>query len=355
MTEEKYTDSDKYQQEIAAQYKERVAKFSTKEAAEVLDALGFAGIDPDSLQEASAGNVHATYVGQDLVVKLNKDRDEVNYLPDKLASDRLGAEAPVVKVLAYDNFERTDFEALVMERAPGTMLLDDIFEMDSESQKQLFRQVLDVVKKLETIEFNDFGQINQPNENYSTFSEFLSTSFARNIETIRRDKLAIDEDIEQIEQYFMDRVNLFADEKSVFVHTDLHMGNILHDREKLTAVLDFDGALKAPAITALTSLLGFIGNPSQYVEGTKDFPKYKGKNFLNLLPVLRAELPELLKEPNLFQKLNLLYVESAVSWISQNWSSDWNKEMVRDLIKNELSETDLDLDRTFYGRTLGSI
>ncbi len=350
--EEKYTDSDKYQQEIAAQYKERVAKFSPKDAADVLAILGFPNVDADSLREATAGNVHATYVGTKLVIKLNQDRDEANFLPDKIVSDRLSKETPVVTVLAYDRFEQTHFEALVMERAPGVMLLDDIFEMDQPSQEVLFRQVLDVVKKLQTIEFEDFGQINEPEKTYATFTDFLRTSFERSIATIRKDALADEHDIQKIERYFLERVNMFNGAESVFVHTDLHMGNILHEGTKLTAVLDFDGALKAPAVAALTSILGFIGNPSQYVEGTKDFPKYKGKNFTHLLPTLKEELPDLLKDPLLVQKLNLLYLESGVNWVAQNWSTDWNKEMIRDLITNELPDTDEALERTFYGRTL---
>jgi hypothetical protein len=56
---------------------------------------------------------------------------------------------------------------------------------------------------------------------------------------------------------------------------------------KLTALIDFDYSLKAPKIRALLSIIGFIDNPQQFVEGTKDFDRFKGKNFYHLLPILQ--------------------------------------------------------------------
>lgn len=354
MNTEKYTDSDKYQQEIAAQYEQRVSEFPKEEVAGALRALGFADIEPSSLQEATAGNMHATYVTPDVVVKINQQKGYPDYLSNKIVSDRLADQAPVVKVLAYDFFEKTDYEVLVMERAEGTMLLDDIFYLEEATQKTLFRQVLDVVRKLNEIKFDDFGEINAPEKSYPTHAEFLAHNFRESVATIRRDQLADESDIQKIEQYFLDKVNILDDEKPVFVHTDLHMGNMLHDGDRLTAVLDFDYSLKAPQFTTLTSLLGFIGKPSQYVEGTKDFARFRGKNFHHLLPVLREELPELFTDPDLLQKLNLAYLEASVMWVADNWSADWNKEMIRDLLKNELPQSEEDLQGTHYGKVLGN-
>jgi hypothetical protein len=53
------------------------------------------------------------------------------------------------------------------------------------------------------------------------------------------------------------------------------MGNILHEEDKLTALIDFDYSLKAPKVRALLSLMGFIDHPQQFVEGTKNFEKFK--------------------------------------------------------------------------------
>ncbi|MBI3630814.1 MAG: hypothetical protein HY221_00555 [Candidatus Sungbacteria bacterium] len=139
MPDQKYTDSDEYQKEIAEQYKKRVAKFPVSEVVKAAGLLGIT-IDPASTEEAVVGNVNATYLTQDLVVKINQNRKEVIYLANKLISDKLSGKFPVVKVVAYDNFEKTDYEILVMKRAPGTLLLDDIFDLNLKIQESLFRQ-----------------------------------------------------------------------------------------------------------------------------------------------------------------------------------------------------------------------
>src|SRR3989344_3598023 len=322
--EEKYTDSEKYQREVAEQYEKRVPKFSIEEVVGALQQLGI-DVDPSGVTVAAVGNVNATYLTPTLVIKIKRDKKTPDYVSNKVVSDKLGKEQPIVKVLSYDFFEKTDFEILVMERSVGSLLLDDIFELEDKSKVVLFRQVLATVNKLFEIQFENFGEVNTPNESYREYSGYLLHKFSESCQTIRAQNLCDKNDLAKIEEYFRKNIAVFDKEtKPVFVHSDLHMGNILHQGDKLTAILDFDCALKAPRVEALTSLLGFIDNPSQFVEGTKDFPEYKGKSFYNLLPVLRQELPEVFSDKNLLKKLNLLFIGSALSWVADNWSADWN-------------------------------
>ncbi len=353
MTDQKYTDSDKYQREIAEQYKKRVAKFSIDDVVKVLNSLGITS-EPKSIQEASVGNVNATYLTPELVVKINPKKEKRDYLANKVVSDKLSSKCPVVKVVAYDFFDKTNYEVLVMERAPGTLLLDDIFDINTVTRESLFRQVLGVVKQMFTIEFTDFGEVRE-NKFFSTYTEFLKYQFAKNIETIREQGLCGEADIAKIERYFLNNVAIFDNEKPVFVHTDLHMGNILHQGNKLTAILDFDHSLKAPKSRVLLSLLGFIDNPSQFVEGTKDFAEYKGKNFYSLLPILKEELSDVFADHQLLKKLNMQGIKEGVMWVADNWSVDWNKEMIGNLVNNELADTDEALHKSYFGKLLGRL
>lgn len=353
MQTQKYTDSDKYQREIAEQYKKRVAKFSIDDVVRALNSLHIA-VDPKSIQAASVGNVNATYLTPELVVKINQNKEECDYLSNKLVSDKLSSKCPVVKVVAYDFFEKTNYEVLVMERAPGTLLLDDIFDLDTATRESLFRQVLGVVKQMFMIEFTDFGEVNS-NKSFSTYTEFLKYQFAKNVRTIREQKLGEEADIVKVERYFLENVVVFNNERSVFVHTDLHMGNILHQGNQLTAVLDFDHSLKAPKARILLSLLGFVDNPSQFVEGTKDFAKYKDKNFYSLLPILKEELSDIFADSKLLKKLNVQGIKEGVKWIADNWSADWNKEMISNLVNNELAGTSETLHKSYFGKVLNHL
>lgn len=349
---EKYVDSDEYQKEIEKQYKERVSKFTPEQVLEVLNILNISNPPAvNEIVEAGAGNVHATYITPDLVVKMNQNSERPDYLSNKLISDRLGKRSPVVQVIAYDYFDKTPFEVLVMKKSKGKMFLDDICEMSEQDREVIFKQVLDFVGQLFEIKFKNFGRVNlDDQESYASFAEFLNKEFDEYVAKIKAEKLCSLEDISRIETYFKKHVSIFDNSESVFTHADLHMGNILHEDNKLTAVLDFDSSLKAPKVRALISLIAFIDNPQQFVEGTKDFPKFKGKNFYHLLPLLKEKFPEIFSDPELLRKLNLIGLKEGLMWVSQNWSADWNKEMIEGLIQNELPDNDL--SQTYHGRVL---
>jgi hypothetical protein len=285
----KYTESDKYQEEIQQQYKKRVAKFSPEEVVKVLELLDVPNIPTiNEIIEAKAGNMNATYITPHLVIKMNKNHEEVDYLSNKIVSDRLGDTSPVVNVIRYDNFQKTDFEVLIMEKSEGNMLMDDIFQMSEKELENIFNQVLDVVDKLFEIKFQKFGLVNNnDSKSFDTFSEYLLKDFDEYVSRIKAENICTTEDIEKIEKYFKKHISIFDKDESVFVHADIHMGNILHEKGKLTALIDFDYSLKAPKIRALLSIIGFIDNPQQFVEGTKDFDRFKGKNFYHLLPILQ--------------------------------------------------------------------
>jgi len=352
MTSGKYVESDKYQKEIQQQYKKRVAKFTPEEVIKVLQILDIPNLPiSNEITEARAGNMNATYITPHLVIKMNKNRKETDYVSNKIISDRLGNTSPVVKVIAYDNFEKTDFEVLVMEKSEGNMLLDDIFEMNEKNIETIFNQVLDVVDKCFEIPFQDFGLINSTKEDsFETFSKYLEKDFDSYVAKIKSENICTIEDIEIIEKYFKKHISIFDQTESVFVNGDLHMGNILHKGEILTAVIDFDYSLKAPKVRVLLSIIGFIDNPQQFVEGTKDFDRFKGKNFYYLLPMLKARFPEIFADPQLLRKLNLIEIKESIKWVSQNWSADWNTEMINGLLQNEIGEDYL--SQTYHGKIL---
>lgn len=355
MTSGKYVESDKYQEEIQQQYQQRVAKFTPEEVIKVLQILNISNLPThNEITEARAGNMNATYITPHLVIKMNKNRKETDYLSNKIISDRLGDTSSVVKVIVYDNFEKTDFEVLVMEKSKGNMLLDDIFEMNEKDVETIFNQVLDVVEKCFDISFQDFGLVNASKEkSFKTFSEYLLKDFDSYVTKIKSEKICALEDIEKIEKYVKKYVSIFDTTESVFVHGDIHMGNILHEGKILTALIDFDYSLKAPKTRALLSIIGFIDNPQQFVEGTKDFDRFKGKNFYYLLPILKARFPEIFADPQLLRKLNIIEIKESIKWVSQNRSADWNAEMIKGLIENEVVGDNL--SKTYHGKILSKL
>ncbi len=345
-----YTDSDEYQKEIAKEYEKRVLKYSTAEVSLILQKLGIT-VPASAITEAVVGNVNATYLAPEIVVKIHTNKSEPEYLANKVVSDALSSQYPVVRVRAYDFYEKTDYEVLVMERARGTLLLDDIFDLSATDLAHVFRQVLAVVRQMQTILFQDFGNVNSA-QSYPTYTAYLTDAFTENMKQVREQQLCDEGELRSVEEYFFKHVSVFDSETSVFVHDDLHTGNILHDGDRLTAVIDFDHPLRAPPLRVLCTLLGFIDNPSQFVEGTKDFPLYKGKNFYSLLPILKDELRDIVADPLLLRKLNILFIHNGIDLIAANWSKGLNEHIMRMIMDAELVQSDEGLVKTYYGLVL---
>ena len=348
-----YTDSDEYQKEIAEQYKQRIGNFDPKDVIEALRKLGFNNVEADDLQTTTAGNMNATYLTQDLAIKINKQTNTPHFYANKVASDTLAGKSPVVEVLAYDYFDKTDFEILVMRKAPGQSLLDTIFDLPQEDVISIFKQVLNVIKELQKIKFDSFGSVNLQNKSYTKYEDFLKNDFVGHFVQIKKQKLFNANDIKKVEKYFFEHLGIFKDETPVFIHNDVQMGNIMHVGSKLTALIDFDWSIKAPKFRALRSLLAFVGDPQQFTEGSIYYEKYKNKNFMFLMPILKKELKELFEDKLLLRKLNMVSIDEGLKWIAEGWSEAWSKEMMKNLLENELPETEEQLKQTYYGKILG--
>jgi hypothetical protein len=338
----------KIPKEIADQYKERIAVFTNEEVVDIAKNLGFE-ISPDEIVEAEAGNVHATYITNDFVIKITKEKDK-GYLPNKVVSDTF-PDDPVVHVLTHDVFEKTPYEVLVMKKSPGVTLQEDILELPKKEIEKLFSQVLDVVNKCFEIKSGSFGFVTNPKQRFNSYKELQQSRFNGYIQKIREQKLAGEDDIKHIEAYFNQQVDILDGDEAVFLHRDLHMGNMLHVGDKLTAIIDWDSAIYGPRYATLQSILGFINQPSQFVEGTPRYKDFKDVDFKYLMPLLREKLPEVFADEKLLQKLNLVGIVEGLMWVSQNWSEDWNKEMISNLVNKETPEDLSNLKDSYYGQS----
>ena len=110
------------------------------------------------------------------------------FYANKVASDKLGGKMPVVEVLAYDYFDKTGFEVLVMKKALGQSLLDTIFDLPQEDVIVIFKQVLEVIKALLNIKFDNFGWLNLQTEAYPTYGDFINSELGKKTWSKSRNK-----------------------------------------------------------------------------------------------------------------------------------------------------------------------
>lgn len=343
---------DLYHEQIAERYKENNNNVNIFLIPSILETLWFSNIKENQIFQPKSWNMSTTFITEELVIKIQPNSQEQCFLANLIAYEKLFKDLPVVEVLAYDFFDKTQFEVLIMRKSKWTLLADDIFELSKNDLEKLFVQILQVAKGCSNITFSDFWRISEKEPSYPTFLNQLKTEFSQHCAKIREHNLCLEKDLEKIELYFYENLHIFDNSKSVFCHVDIHMGNILHNNDNLTALIDFDVSQKSPIIQMIPTILGFISRPEQFFEWSDDFEKYKGKDFLFLLPILIKEFSDIFSDKNVLQKLNILLIKELIMWISQDWSEYYNREQIQNILENELPKNEFELKTKTYAWNL---
>lgn len=226
-----YTETEAYQKEIAEQYKERNLELPLHEVRRILSAVGLE-VAEEEIKVADAGNMNATFVAGQYVVKVSNEFDAMKYAANQIVSEQLPNEK-VVRVVTHDVREKTEYEVLVMERAPGLMWSPFMPSMTEEANKKLFAQVLEVATATRKIAVtNKFGSVTDIvgnlNENgFTSHRAQLEAQLADYVSKIADQEYLDQNAVKKIVNYVTDKLYLFDDDQPSFVHTDLHMSNVM--------------------------------------------------------------------------------------------------------------------------------
>jgi len=347
-----FIDSIRYHLDLARRIEDRRVRLERAEIKNILKALGF-DVDCSNLTE-SFGTISRTYLTPDLAIKIRDAKNSKNayqFLGGKIASDLFSKTLPVVKVLAYDHFEKTRYEVLIMERGEGKLLLDDFLYLPHRLQERLFNQILDIAQEMAKKQFSEFRSY-QETESFPDFSSYLSLKINGYCQSIIEQKICDKNDIETIKQYATSQLSVFRKEKSYFIHSDLHIGNALYNGRNITLVYDFDSAIQGPRYMMLPKLISTIDNISVIIEGTDYMSAYSDRKFENLYPGLRQRYDNVLSDKDIYRKMNIVFIMKGLRWIASNWSEEWNKAMIKDILQDEIAQEESALNQTYYGQIL---
>ena len=346
-----YSQTKEYREQISNEYKERKEVFTAEEVSKALKRL-HVDIEPEELSQAISGNISATFFASDIVVKVSRIQDGIaRFYANKQVSE-LDPSPLIPRVFAYDFFDVTDFEIIVLEKKSGSVLIDDFISLKRDVQKKLYTEMAQFASLLAGYHNNSFGHLAHSETTYGTFGRMITTDFCNHIEAIEALRLVPEEQLEAIERYFFKYVHVFENEAPSFIHIDFHPGNVLYEGEHITSVFDFDTSVYGPQCLLLNPLIGFALQPNQLVEGSHLYESYKDANFQFLLPILRKELPRLFDDPTLLRKLNLLGIEVGLKWVAQDWSDEWAKEVIAGILSHEIPRDDAELEESYYGKAL---
>lgn len=345
--------SAEYHEALSDRYNQRKATISKAKLKTILQTLGFY-VELSDIEESRHGVNNRTFLTNDLVIKIRDDvfssRKSYKYFASKVVSDHFYPKLPVVNVLAYDHFDKTDYKVLVMKRRHGTVLIDGFLEMSPEVQKNFYRQLIRIGRKVAELKFDDWGDIRN-HDRYESFSRYLVAKVKKYCAARIEKNLVSAGDVLKIEKYFMDHHHIFDNEKeSHFAHTDLTIANVLYEGDKITLLYDFDSALKGPEFMILPMLIASIDNLGIIVDGTRYYKSYQHQKFEHLYPVLREEMKKVLSDPNIVAKMNLVLISRGLRIVSEDRFHGWNKVIIDDILDDELVEDGSSYENTYYGK-----
>jgi serine/threonine protein kinase len=282
------------------------------------------GISCQSLQVLSGGQVNSVFlVDGKQIIRVGAREDAGPRLErEAILLQSLAGQIPVAKVLAFG--QEQGFTYQVQQFMPGQKLYVVWKDLSVEEQNAIAAELAACLKILHSARFPDFGSGRPDSPGSATWSDYFSDQFQHSVEALRDLRIRmVPGFIETAVDYFEEHRHVLAGGVATQVHSDMNLGNILVDNGKVSAILDFEFALQAPADYELQAIEAFCLYPNDWAEEGNEV--FCSADFATLIPLMRKHDPELFSMRNLRERLNIYHVSSALSsylaWRKANLST----------------------------------
>ena len=262
-----------------------------------------------------SGQINRVYDLGQAVIKI-EGSDQTNYAKGVLHPQatlinqlvEMGAKIPAV--LDHGDFEGHPY--ILMEKAPGKNIVYEWLNMDSNQKEKIIAQVCEQLQIFHHLEFDSYCLPIYQGKKFKNLKDAFSNVV--NFKLIDKTKLKKEylEDVELLEEFFAKNINIL-DEKNtaVLVHSDIHLENIFHEGDKLTAIIDFDWITAAPKDYELWKITDVFYDPKKTAEkGLESL--YQGYRMTEELKFIKKYYPELFASANLLTRVRLFHIENMV-------------------------------------------
>lgn len=204
-----------------------------------------AGQSPQtSLRRDREGWVNLCYLGERVVVRVNaRDPELPKFKREAHVYERLYRRGfPVPKVLLHDESPTClDSPILVTTRHPGQNLEASWPTLDTCSRHRLARDAGALLADLHGVKFPGSGEVFEPSTpTWQQYTEERTDRFLSLCDSLNLFHRAT---IDRFHRALYSAAELIAPPRgSRLVHGDYHFGNLLHDGDHLTGVVDFEWA-----------------------------------------------------------------------------------------------------------------
>ncbi len=204
----------------------------------------------DEVVADDRGWVNLCFFAGDVVVRFNaRDPHLAKFRREKIAYETLrerGLPVPAVVVLDDDR-DLVPFDVLITERLPGRNLEVDLPGLPTDQRETLIRASADILQQVHTVRFSGFGDLAEGTPHSTWRSAYLG-EIERHVSEAR-EACAFDPDELDRFRRFVDRNATALDDVKFasLVHSDFHPGNLLHDGQRITGLLDFEWSFAGDA------------------------------------------------------------------------------------------------------------
>lgn len=206
---------------------------------------------PDSPLRASDGWSNQVWLASAHVVRFSSGRFRDSFAHERDTLQLLPPGFPHAPVRGYGRVGRREW--LVQDRVPGKPL-DEVWpSLNMAQRRSAIRQLGKALQILHAIPlptgFNNpwltdaIGPHGQRRDAYHIAPE----QYPLLLDAALLVPGAEHSVLEECGAFIAERLGLFANDSLVLVHCDLHFANLLWENDRLTAILDFEGARPAPA------------------------------------------------------------------------------------------------------------
>jgi aminoglycoside phosphotransferase (APT) family kinase protein len=270
------------------------------------------GLDARKIQPVSGGQVNQVFLIDDRYILRIGGRENAG---QRLKAEteliqRLATQAPVARVYAFG--QEGDQVYQIQQYVQGKKLYTIWNQLSRKAQDRLAGELAEYLKLFRQITFEKFGFLYDPLHQFDSWQEFLAFELNRSLAEFQALGISTFPGmLDLAKDFFENNRAALAGGAATLVHGDLWMGNILVDQGKISAILDFEYAMQAPADFELFKMEDFCLYPNDYAE--EEGEDYCAGDFAGFFHLLRRHDPDLFATGHLRTRMSLYQIESALS------------------------------------------
>ncbi|MFC0009323.1 phosphotransferase family protein [Devosia nitrariae] len=284
----------------------------------LLRTLAAAGLPATGRFRPKSGWVSRAWVGDEYVVRLNTNeqfRDAYRH-EARVVNLLTGSEVPHARHIAHG--DGPDGPWYVSERLPGTSLCDAWPVADSHTRQAIIESLGIALRALHRVPVTaDLlppwladALVGKP---WPAYHPPVVSATPQQVEAARQRPGHDSRLLADVADWIQERLTLFATDKPVLVHGDLHGSNVIVDQGRVTGLIDFAEALAQPADAELDTILRWCARAREY----PPTPDEQGLDETTLTEVpgwLHGAYPELFEREHLRERLNFydMHMELAL-------------------------------------------